>query len=116
VLEFGIPILVFKLKLAKKDVKCVSSTVIITTVTYTLIHFINILLNNYCIKNNILNYEGDIVKVNYMYSLYPENPVLDFFYKIIPSSYWYMLLCIPIIILYLLAVYFIDFSKKKSNP
>ncbi|MBQ7088775.1 MAG: hypothetical protein IJN04_03950 [Clostridia bacterium] len=46
-LEFGIPILLFRLGLVKKDVKCIASTLLITLCVYTLIHWANVSLNSY---------------------------------------------------------------------
>jgi len=104
-LEIGIPMLMFKLKLVEKDMKCIISTVSITYAVYTVIHFINLALNRYCIENEILDWAGNVVQVNYMYSIKPENPLLQLFYNIVPHSYWYMLLCLPIIVIYLALVY-----------
>ena len=39
VLDFGIPVLMFLLKLVKKDVKCIATTLGITVTSYTAIHF-----------------------------------------------------------------------------
>lgn len=103
--EFAIPILLFKLDMVKKDPKCIGSTLLITVVSYTLIHFINLLLNGYCAANQILNPAGEVVTVNYMYSLVPENPLLALFYSIIPHGYWYMFLIFPVVAVYLLIVY-----------
>ena len=105
VLELGIPILMFALGLVKKDARCIFSTVGITVSSYTVIHFINLFINSYARKNGILNSAGDILSVNYMFSIAPENPLLDLFYSIIPHSYWYMYLCFIIVIIYLLLVY-----------
>ena len=66
ILEFGIPILMFAFKLVKKDVKCIFSTVLITAGSYTVIHFINLLINDYTEKNNIVDWASNVVKVNYM--------------------------------------------------
>lgn len=101
-LEFGIVLLMFALGLAKKDAKCIASTVIITFAVYTAVHFINIAVNNYCVENNILDWAGNVVKVNYMFSLVPENPVLQMLYT---KPYWYMFSAIPIIVVYLCIVY-----------
>ena len=114
-LELGIPILMFLLKLAKKDVKCIISTVTITLVAYTIIHFINVALNAYCIENNIIDYAGNIIQVNYMYSITPANPVLQLFYNVIPYPFWYMLLSVPVIVVYLGAVYCTDIVKLIKN-
>ena len=48
---------------------------------------------------------GSVIRVNYMYSITPPNPVLEMFWQLIPHSYWYMLLTLPIILVYLAAIY-----------
>ncbi|MBO4983410.1 MAG: YwaF family protein [Clostridia bacterium] len=118
VLELGIPILMFLLGLAKKDVKCIISTVGITIGAYTVIHLINLWINSYAIKNNIVDWAGNVIKVNYMYSIYPDNPLLNLFYSIIPHQYWYMYLAVLVVILYLGLIYLNDIIaliKNKRN-
>ena len=115
VLELGIPILMFVLKLVKKDVKCIVSTIVITFSTYTLIHFINLWINNYTATNNILDWSGNVIKVNYMFSITPENPLLALFYSIIPFEYWYMYLAVIPIAIYLGFVYLKDIIKLVHN-
>lgn len=105
VLEFGIPILMFVFKLVKKDVKCIASTVLITAGAYTVVHFINLLINEYTVKHNIVDWASNIVKVNYMYSLVPENPVLQMVYNLIPYPYWYMYGVLVLVFVYLGLVY-----------
>ncbi|MBQ3489106.1 MAG: YwaF family protein [Clostridia bacterium] len=118
-LEIGIPILMFSLRLVKRDVKCIGSTLLITLVAYTIIHFINVALNDYFLSNQILNYEGNLIQVNYMYSIKPENPVLQLFYNIIPYPYWYMFLSLPLIVVYLGCFYrkyiILWFKERKAN-
>ena len=104
-LEIGIPVLMFSLRLVKRELKCISSTVLITIGAYTVIHFINVALNQYFINSNSLDYAGNLIQVNYMYSIKPENPLLQLFYNIIPHSYWYMYLAIPLIVVYLSCFY-----------
>lgn len=111
VLELGIPILMFGLGLVKKDVKCIASTMFITISSYTVIHFINLLINDYAAKNNILDSSAEILQVNYMFSITPDNPVLELFYSIIPHPYWYMYLSFAVIVLYLAGVYFKDIMR-----
>lgn len=111
VFELGIPILMFLLKLAKKHVKCIISTVVITMTVYTLIHFVNLWINSYAIKNNIVDLAGNVIKVNYMYSIYPDNPLLNLLYSIIPYQYWYMYLTMVVIVIYLGIVYLKDILK-----
>lgn len=119
VLEFGIPILLFKLGLVKKDPNCIWSTVGITFGSYTIIHFINVALNNYFHANQILDSAGNVIQVNYMYSIVPANPVLVIFRNIVPYDYWYMLLVLPIVVVYLGAVYAKDlvalYKAKKAE-
>ncbi len=117
VLEFAIPILMFKLGLAQKDIKCIGSTLGITLVSYTLIHFLNLALNDYCAANNIVDWAGNVIKVNYMYSLVPENPLLQLFYNWIPYEYFYMFLVFPIVIVYQLCIYAPQLKKLlKKQP
>lgn len=116
VLEFGIPILLFKLGLVKKDVKCILSTLGITLCVYTLIHFANVNLNEYFIAEQVLNPAGELVQVNYMYSLWPENPLLELFWSWNPNVYWYMMPVVGIVVIYLVGVYWkqiIALFKKK---
>ena len=108
VLELGIPIMMFLLKLVKKDVRCILSTTGITFSAYTLVYFINLWVNNYAEAHHILNHAGEIIKVNYMYSIFPANPLLNLFYKIIPLQYWYMYLSILVIVPYLSLIYLCD--------
>ena len=117
-LEFGIPILLFRLRLVEKDAKCIASTLLITLVVYTVVHFANVLLNGYFEAARICNPSGALVQVNYMYSLWPENPVLDLFWSLLPYRFWYMLPVILIVLIYLCFVYrkqIFKRSKVKEN-
>ncbi len=111
VLEFGIPILMFLLKLTKKDVKCIGTTMGITFASYTVIHFTNVIINNYTEKNNVLDWASNVIKVNYMFSVSPDNPLLALFYRIIPYQYWYMYLALIPIAIYLGIIYLFDITK-----
>ncbi len=105
VLEFGIPILLFRFRLIEKDPRCIGSTLGITLATYTLAHFANLIINTYT-----------DVTVNYMFSVDPSaNPVIALFYKIIPHSYWYMYLVLPIVALYLLIVYLPQLRVREKK-
>lgn len=101
VVEFGIPILLFKLGHIKKDPKCIVSTVAITMAAYTFSHLMNKLINGL----QLLDRDGDLITVNYMFSIEPTNPLVELFYKVIPYEYWHMYMVIPILVVYLLAVY-----------
>ena len=114
VLEVGIPIIMFKLGLAKLDPKCIKSTLGITFSAYTIIYFINLAINN----ANLLDFNGEVIRVSYMFSIYsPDfaNPVLDFFYSILPYDYWYFFLSVPVIILYLMCWYLPVIIKERRK-
>lgn len=118
-LEVGIPILMFALKLTKKKLFCIPTTLVLTAGIYTCVHLINVWLNNYAVANNIVDWAGNVVKLNYMYSIDPTNPVLQMMYNLIPHPYWYMFVATPFIVLYLGIVYLPEIiraikSKKIS--
>ena len=104
VMEFGIPILLFKLGLVEKSPKYIGSTMGLTMLIYTVVHLINKGINAWCASSGIMSGE-EILQVNYMYSIIPEFPPLDLFYKVIPCEYWYMYMVLPIVLVYLLAIY-----------
>lgn len=114
-LEVGIPILMFALGLVKKDVKCIGSTLGLTLYLYTTVHLLNVLLNNYAEANNIVDWAGNVVKLNYMYSVDPTNPVLQLMYNLVPHPYWYMLVATPFILLYLALVYLPEIIRAVKN-
>ena len=88
----------------------------ITAGIYTAVHFINLGINAYCAANSISYDAGEsIVRVNYMFSIDPTNPLLALFHSILPGQYWYMYLVFPIIIVYLLAVYAPQLIRLVKN-
>lgn len=101
VLEFGIPWLMIMLGLVKKDARCIGSTLGLTVVTYTFVHICNLVIN----ELKLVDQFGRDIVVNYMYSLVPENPVMQLCWNLFPKRYWYMFLIFPIIGVYLLAIY-----------
>lgn len=116
VLEFGIPILLFKLDLVETHPKYIVSTIGITMVIYTVVHLVNLGLNDWLAVNNILDYAGNLIQVNYMYSIVPENPLLALFKQVIPYDYWYMYMIVPILVVYLAIIYLpqiLDIYKIK---
>lgn len=115
VLECGIPILLFKLRLSELSPRCILPTVGITLTAYTAIHAINLAVNRYCLTHNVLNPSGELVQVNYMFSITPENPLLALFYQWIPHPYWYMLPVIAVVVLYLGAIYGIHALLRRRR-
>lgn len=101
VLEFGIPVLLFKLKLVQKDARCIGSTLGLTFLIYGFVHVCNLVINSL----GLVNPDGELIFVNYMYSLSPDYSILEVFWKIIPQDFWYMMVVFPVIAVYLLAVY-----------
>lgn len=112
VLEFAIPLLLFKLKLVEKDYRCIPATMGITLGMFTLVHLLNKLLNAYFIAEEILNSVGEQLQVNYMYTIIPENPVLVMLHNLLPLEYWYLYLTLPIILVYLLIIYAPQLAKR----
>lgn len=107
-LEAGIPILLFALGLVDRDYKTIKSTLIVTFVSYTIIHFINLAVNS----AGFVDPEGERIVVNYMFSLSPTNPFLEILWGIwatitsifpfaIGPEYFYMILALPVILIYL---------------
>ena len=109
VFEFGIPVLLFKLGLAKKDPRCIGSTISITMILYTLVHLCNLIINRYC------HMVGKSLRVNYMFSIEPSNPLVAMFHKLIPHEYWHMYLVIPIVLIYLLILYTPDLYSRYAS-
>ena len=106
VFEFGVPVLLFKLGLVKKDPGCIGSTISITMLLYTLVHLCNLAINHYCAL------AGLGLRVNYMFSIDASNPLVALFHRVIPYSYWHMYLALPIVAVYLLIVYAPEFSAR----
>ena len=115
VLEFGIPILLFSLGIIEKHPKYIFSTLAITMAIYTGVHLCNLGLNHYLEANNVLDYAGNLIQVNYMYSLVPENPLLALFKQVIPFDYWYMYMIVPILAVYLGIMYLPQILRSKRK-
>lgn len=115
VLEFGIPIIAFKLGIIKLDYKTIPKTLILTAAIYTAVHFINVGLIEYTTKFNVTDTYGNPLHINYMYSMQHEDfPLLSTFWNLIPHSYFYMLLVFPIIFVYLAIVYLPQIIREKK--
>ena len=109
VFEFGIPVLLIKLGLVKKDPECIPTTICGTMLIYTLVHLCNVGINRYCAM------VGNGIRVNYMFSLEPANPLVALFHKLIPYTYWHMYLVLPIVLVYLLALYYPELTAKRRT-
>lgn len=113
----ALPFLMAKLGLVKIRPKYILPSVGIIFLLYTVVHFINIWINTACLEGNIVDGFGDLIQVNYMFSISTQgNPALEFFWSIIPYEYFYMLAVFPIIVVYYLILnikYIIAFLKTK---
>lgn len=109
VFEFGIPVLLFKLGLVKKDPACIRSTLSITMLLYTFVHLCNVAINRYCAA------VGNGIRVNYMFSVDPSNPLVALFHAVIPHAYWHMYPVIPIVALYLMLVYRTELAERYGT-
>lgn len=115
-IEFGLPIILVLLGYIKLESKYIFSTIGLTALIYTFTHLMNVLVNNYCIENNVLDYAGNVIQVNYMYSISPNGlPILTTFKEWIPYDYWYMYPILPIILVYLGIIYFINYLVKRNK-
>ena len=113
ILECAVTIYLFAFKYIKLSAKYIPSTLGITAVIYTIVHLCNVGINHYCFTNNIINTSGEIISVNYMYSLQPTVPLMELMWKIIPFEYWYMYVVLTIVALYLGSIFGIKWIIHK---
>lgn len=117
IMECGIPVLLFALGMVKKEPRCIGSTMAISMGVYTVVHLLNVLINNWCTANQF-GY-GGVYHANYMFSIEPTNPLTALFAMVIPAPYWHMYMVLPIVLVYLLAVYapeiYRSFKNKKEK-
>jgi uncharacterized membrane protein YwaF len=114
-----LPFLMISLGMVKPDTKYILPTAATTLGIYTLSHFANLIINNYLASVNFLDWQGELIQVNYMFSVHPQgNPLLSLFWSIIPFPYFYMLCALPIIVIYFLLLnckQVVAWVKKKIN-
>ena len=104
----AIPFLVLSLGMVKPHPRYILPTAGTTLGIYTVSHFANLIINNYLAAANILDWQGELIQVNYMFSVHPQgNPLLSLFWSVIPAPYFYMLCALPII-----AIYFLLLNSK----
>ncbi len=121
--EFGIPLLMLMFRLVQIKPKYIAPCLATTFGLYTGIHFINVLLNKYLMAKSYLDSAGEVIQVNYMYSLDPMgNPALAFFWNLIPHEYFYLLATLPIFaVVYTLMnlrniIRFVQEKRAKKTP
>ena len=97
----AIPYLMLSLGLVKPHPRHILPTAATTLGLYTVSHFANLIINAYYTAVNALGWQGDLLQVNYMFSIHTEgNPLLGLFWSIIPYPYFYMICAFPIIAIY----------------
>ena len=64
---------------------------------------------------HVLDYAGNLIQVNYMYSIVPENPLLALFKQVIPYDYWHMYMIVPILAVYLGIVYLPQILRSRPK-
>lgn len=115
VVEFGLPFILIKFGYIDLKAKYIATTILITMICYTGAHLANVYLNAYFEANDIRDYLGNVVTVNYMFSMFQTNPVLELFYSIIPVPYWYMYLVVPVFAVYLTPLYYFSSRSRKKK-
>lgn len=127
VFEFAVTVYLFRFGYIKKDYKCIPVTVGTTVAIYTVVHFINVGLNHYCAAHNVVDYAGNVLTFNYMFSIEPTTSIFQLFWNIIPRPYWYMYVAVVILVVYLVVLYLPQLvraargrarvrGKGKGNP
>ncbi len=111
VLEFAVMLYLFLFGYIKKDCRTIPASIGITMAIYTVVHLINIALNQYYMDHQVVDMYGNIVESNYMFSMTPTTPIFDFFWSIIPYRYWYMYVAVLVLVVYLSAVYAVDIVR-----
>lgn len=106
VLEFAVTVYLFKFGYVKKDYRCIPTTVGLTMGIYTLVHLINLALNAYLASAGKTDSAGEVLTVNYMFSMDPNGvPLLTLFRQLIPHNYWYMYGAVVVLVAYLVVLY-----------
>ena len=107
----GIPVILFELNLARRDTDTVKFTISATAFAFLAVHIVNIVINS---SNGWSVSEG----VNYMCTLAPENALLSLFFALIPLPLWYMILAIPLLLLYLVYWYLPEIldERRRKRP
>ncbi len=115
VLEFAVMLYMFKFGYVKKDHRTIPASIGITIGIYTMVHFVNIALNQYYIAHHVTDSSGAVVESNYMFSMTPTTPIFELFWKIIPYRYWYMYGAVLVLVVYLGAVYSPDIVRAVKG-
>lgn len=104
--EAAIPPLVFALGLSEKDVRCIPITLGATLGAGAFSHACNLMINRFFAE------AGSSLCVNYMFAEWPENPVLDVCWRILPVRFAYLLVLAPAVLVLLTLLYLPEFAAR----
>lgn len=94
--ECSVPIVLMLLRRFSPSPRYILPVMGTTFGIYTLVHFCNLAVNRLLLFQGVTDGSGKPATVNYMFSLAPEGiPPLEFFWRLIPHPYFYMLLAVP---------------------
>ncbi len=102
VMGCAIPFIMAKLRLIEAKPKYVGPCMLTVLIMYTVVYGINVLINTLAVQYSWYDNLGDLIWVNYMFSVSTQgNPALQFFWNICPYPYFYLLVgAAPIVALY----------------
>ena len=109
VFEICIPVFMFAFHYVKKKLKYIPGTILITGIAYTFVHLVNVLINRH------LEQVQAAYRVNYMFSLWPDNAFQQMLWNIVPHAYWYSYLYFPLVVVWLGAVYLPEIIRAIRN-
>lgn len=114
----AIPFIMAKLGIIEVKPKYVGRCMLTVFIMYTVVYGINVLINTLAVQYQWYDNLGDLIWVNYMFSVSTQgNPALQFFWDICPYPYFYLLVGGgPIVALYYGIINYksvIGFFKKK---
>ena len=100
----GTSILIFELRLEKRNPKTLKRTLWVSIFTYTIVYLTN---------SAIHHFAG--FKVNYMSSVMPTNEFLAFIYQLVPAQYFYVLFVIPFVVFYMFWWYLPEMLEQRRE-
>lgn len=110
--QFAIPLVLGKFRIIDYDVKTIPTTLFYTFLFYTGVHICNVEIRDYYLIN-----KGQLVDVNYMFTLHhADNILLKTCWNILPYEYFYMFAITPLLLLIEVCIYgkqIFLFLKKK---
>lgn len=104
--EAAVPWLSLALGRFRRDPRYIPAAVVSTAAAYTFSHLCNRMINGHYARI------GSAARVNYMFAEFPENPVLDACWRVIPAPYWYGFVLVPFVLLLLMLIDLPEIVRK----